>query len=1074
MGGQSLRCTSPPRTMASSADSSSSASGSSSGVPTVALVSTGCERDPNAVHWRGNCGSAHPQGLIAYAANTLVAIYDPNQQTVIATLRGHAKKVNCVQWVRQADEGKDDAAAAASQSSPSAPLRLVSGGVDEQIIVWQFDPVTRSYTIESRLRGHEGGVSAVSALSLCDKVDGSSYTLLASTASDLTVRIWINAPPLTNDEPTPPPEAAGWQCIQVLPTGRHKLMHCLDLTAIPVPAVDSNSSSTCLLTLSVGGVDSRIHLWLADGSSAARVEFLRGVSLAGHENWIRSLEWARLDRETAAMQRVAHAPDTETIGSAPLVSMMLASASQDKHIRLWKLQVARKDAAASGEDDGVVTCTSLGSRGHVLSFLGLSMLLVLESVLSGHDNWVMCARWQPPVYRASESSSVLTRHQPLSLLSASTDKTMCIWRPSLGGIWSTDVKVGEMGGHTLGFYGCAFAPEGDAILANGYSGSFHLWRMRPSTTRSDDEWTPAVTVSGHAASVNDLCWDAQGDYLLTTSSDQTTRLWAPWQDHKLRTPAIHDSSSAAVAADSDASVVASAAPLRATWHEISRPQLHGYDLHCLCPLYDPTHTRAHSIASGAEEKVVRVFWAPLPFIDTVKRIAGVETIEADNVAAKERPLIAPLVDETRTLEGGNGGGEDDEEEVPLPASSPSVAKASLEQLAFLDSTTSRAVKANLPELGLSNKALMDGESANALRGLQHVQQEVSAAAQLSVGVPPPEDYLLSTTLWPEVEKLYGHGYEIVSIACNHAGTLLASACVAKKSQHAVVRVWQTTDWAEVLQLEAHRSSVVTLAFSPDDRYLLTGSKDRHVAIFELRAGGGTTGRTTALLGSTKLRAHGRIVWSVSWAPLVDGPYYFASGSRDKTVRCFRVTGDESHPAIVEDATLPPFACAVTALAFAPLAPRVRSDEPLFSTPTTPQPLTLAVGMEDGRIELWQTTAPIKQDKMQWTKLYAFPDKCVHHTHETFAPPTAHRGPYQLSLSLAVAHFSLLLFPCFHHFFSPLLSVCHGGFVKRLSWRWRSAASDADSVRTSELELASCGQDQSVRIFAVPAKMVQRE
>ena len=42
--------------------------------------------------------------------------------------------------------------------------------------------------------------------------------------------------------------------------------------------------------------------------------------------------------------------------------------------------------------------------------------------------------------------------------------------------------------------------------------------------------------------------------------------------------------------------------------------------------------------------------------------------------------------------------------------------------------------------------------------------------------PPFEDYLVKHTLWPEMNKLYGHGYEISTVSCNHAGTTIASAC----------------------------------------------------------------------------------------------------------------------------------------------------------------------------------------------------------------------------------------------------------------------------------------------------------
>lgn len=48
----------------------------------------------------------------------------------------------------------------------------------------------------------------------------------------------------------------------------------------------------------------------------------------------------------------------------------------------------------------------------------------------------------------------------------------------------TQVRVGEVGGNSLGLYGAIFSPRGNQILAHGYQGAFHLWR---SVSNHDDK-----------------------------------------------------------------------------------------------------------------------------------------------------------------------------------------------------------------------------------------------------------------------------------------------------------------------------------------------------------------------------------------------------------------------------------------------------------------------------------------------------------------------------------------------------------------------------------------------------------
>jgi hypothetical protein len=224
-------------------------------------------------------------------------------------------------------------------------------------------------------------------------------------------------------------------------------------------------------------------------------------------------------------------------------------------------------------------------------------------------------------------------------------------------------------------------------------------------------------------------------------------------------------------------------------------------------------------ASGADEKVVRVFYAPVPFLHTLSAISGVQEDDAkDDI---KRLMKAKKTTGTKKIkEKKKDSTTDASSTTPLAAvvavaggtsdDSKSESKGSV-KLAKGTAGTKRALKAMVPELGLSNKATHSGEEthvrasgmvSNDARMITVVMDESRVKHSVA---PPVEDVLIDSTLWPEVEKLYGHGYEIVSVAINSTGTLLASSCSAKKPHHAVIRVFETKEWTEVFQLPCNAS-----------------------------------------------------------------------------------------------------------------------------------------------------------------------------------------------------------------------------------------------------------------------------
>lgn len=245
--------------------------------------------------------------------------------------------------------------------------------------------------------------------------------------------------------------------------------------------------------------------------------------------------------------------------------MILASASQDCYIRLWRLSL---------RGDSFPSATNFCSNNKIYG-------VTLDSVLTGHEGWVYSVHWKNK-----------------QLLSTSVDKSMIIWELTDDSLWLEKVRVGEVGGNTLGFYGGCFAPDGRSILGHDYQGALHIWKLN-----NNDEWQPQVTVGGHFGEVNDLGWEPQGEFLVSVSSDQTTRIHAPWpRDGKIT-----------------------------TWHEIARPQIHGYDLSALCML------SRYRFASSAEEKIIRTFQASSNFVDNFKRLCKVD----DNVLMEAKGAAIP-------------------------------------------------------------------------------------------------------------------------------------------------------------------------------------------------------------------------------------------------------------------------------------------------------------------------------------------------------------------------------------------------------------------------------------------------
>jgi len=98
----------------------------------------------------------------------------------------------------------------------------------------------------------------------------------------------------------------------------------------------------------------------------------------------------------------------------------------------------------------------------------------------------------------------------------------------------------------------------------------------------------------------------------------------------------------------------------------------------------------------------------------------------------------------------------------------------------------------VPSLGLSNKAVYKVETDQESSGKGKDEYPDNYFVPITLETPPQEETLMQNTLWPELQKLYGHGYEIFALAATADGSVLASTCKASNAEHAQIILW----WVE--------------------------------------------------------------------------------------------------------------------------------------------------------------------------------------------------------------------------------------------------------------------------------------
>ncbi|KAF2126899.1 WD40 repeat-like protein [Dothidotthia symphoricarpi CBS 119687] len=674
--------------------------------------------------------------LLAFGADNCIALWDPQDEElhgVQAILSGHTKAVNAVKFF--------------STKSPDVSV-LLSGSADNSLRIWRGGRGKHAqFECVKTVSEHTGPITRIATLQASD--------IFATGASDGTVKIWK----LVHDSDFSSLDVELLQTIALSPK------------YFPLNLALANLDESSIV-LAVAGTRSTIQIFVSQDT-----QFKLSGTLTGHEGWIRALAFTRESSDETS-------------------DLLLASASQDKYIRLWRIHRGDElPATSSALNDPALGGfgKSLSNKAHWIDSTAAKHSITFEALLLGHEDWIYTASWRH-------------RDGKLQLLSTSEDNSLAIWESDPNsGVWVCITRLGEISaqkgstsatGSAGGFWIGLWSPDGNALVSLGRTGSWRRWTY----SDTEDMWAQQVAITGHVREVRGVCWSRDGSYMVSTSSDQTTRLFSQWKRKDI-TP---------------------------SWHEFSRPQIHGYDLNCIDAV-----TNSQFI-SGADEKLLRIFDEPKGVAEMLNNLCDIR----------------------------------------------------------MSTTADLPDAANIPVLGLSNKAIQavgddepveneDEEEREALNPSSVVRKST-----LDFQHPPFEDHLARHLLWPETEKLYGHGYEISAVAVSRDGGLIATACRASSIDHAVIRLYDTKNWLEVKPaLKAHSLTVTALQFSPDDKYLLSAGRDRQWVVWER-----SDEPALYTLRHSNPKGHTRMILGASWAAL-DQPTFLTAG-RDKSVKIWQITDTE--------------------------------------------------------------------------------------------------------------------------------------------------------------------------------------
>lgn len=560
---------------------------------------------------------------------------------------------------------------------------------------------------------------------------------------------------------------------------------------------------------------------------------------------------------------------------------LLASASEDKTIKVWDAASGREILTLKGHTDGVNSVAFSGDGKRLASASANFNAAIpgeakVWDTTSGHELFTLKGHTQGVL-------CVAFRADGKQLATASWDQTVKIWDATNG-----QEKL-TLKGHTNCVTRVAFSADGERLASASWDRSVKVWnpksgqemltlndhtgnvssvafssdrkRLASATGLTAKVWDATngeeiLTLKGHAEGVNCVTFSSDGNRLATASHDRTVKVWDATSGQESFTLKGHNGPILSVAFNPNDDRLVSA----------------GFD--GAVKVWDATSGQETLTFRGHKNGATTLAFSP-----NGKQIAS------SGVGATVILWDASSGQEILSLKGHNG----QVMSVAFSADGKRLLSSDLRGTMKVWDTTSGQETLTLNESANRSALSPDGKRLasagqngavkmwDTTRGLETIKLKGHTSGAISVAFSADGQWLASSSgdqtmkLWnaisgEETVTLKGHTGLITSVALDSDGKRLASA-----GQDKTVRVWDTTTGQETLTLKGHISWVRSVAFSADGRRLASASDDNTAKVWDT-----TTGQELLTL-----KGHTGGVNCVAFSP--DGKL-MASASWDGTVK----------------------------------------------------------------------------------------------------------------------------------------------------------------------------------------------